>query len=120
MTNARANEIFCEKYPTGCIYPHPTISGRYSVVYKAEGKVYDYCAESYAQLLNRLGFPVITRSGIAQYKVEIDRLTRKIEEGKEESLFVPGGWMIFSDEDKAKMRKRINQIEKLLGDAIVA
>ena len=120
MTITRANEIFRAKNTTGCIYPHPTISGRYCVVFTEYGKVYDYCAESYASLLNRLGFRVVTESGLSNFRNEIAELARKIKEGRSESVFSKSGYIEYTEEQKEEMRRRIAEIEAFIAEATVA
>lgn len=77
MTNARCNEIFKAKYPTGCIYKDKHVM---CVVFKRGGKVYDYQCNSYPLLLRRLGFNVVSKEEFNRIYEHLDKLTEEYKD----------------------------------------
>jgi hypothetical protein len=99
MTEARANEIFRTKYPTGEIVRKNASSAgyRYYVVFKEGGRVYYYDRPSYAQLLNSLGFKVAYKHDITTAQNALKRAQDELARGYEKSFH-----LFLSDEGRVQ------------------
>lgn len=127
MTEARANEILRTKYPEATItkgqYYGGSCSGRMVVVFKPNGKVYQYrdCS-TYQQILERLGFNILYKHNVKAYQDRIAKLEAEIAAGGYENFFVfPGEecWHTFTDEEIANRRSEIESIKNELATAII-
>ena len=101
MTEKKVNDIFKTKYPDGEIRrPNSTSEGsRYWVVFDKGGKVYSYNAQSYQELLERLGFKVAYAHNIRNAESILSRL-------KEDLRTENFGLCLSSDKEQWKAKKR--------------
>lgn len=128
MTEAKANEILRTKYPEATItkgqYFGGSCTGRIVVTFKPGGKVYQYhgCS-TYQQILERLGFNILYKSNVDNYKRLISDLERKISDGGEENkfhLFDKRDWIPFNPEEISRMEQELKEYKDILENAIIA
>lgn len=113
MTEQRANEIFRTKNPTGCIYRKNSTSAesKYWVQFTEHGKVYYYSAESYAALLNRLGFKVAYKHDLKAAEENVERYENKL------NAQLAGDFDLFDLLFGTTAEEAIAQTRELLADA---
>lgn len=126
MTEVRANEILRTKYPEATIYNGKRFGGscvgRMVVVFKEGGKCYDYCASSYQQVLEKLGFKILYKHNVNNYNRRIEELEKKIADGGEENLFHlfdDRDWIPFTEEEILQMQKELDSLKNELATAII-
>lgn len=124
MTEKRANEILRTKYPEAEIVKNMggVATGRISVIFTPGGKVYSYLASSYQQVLEKLGFEILYKHNVLNYKNEITRLKKEIEAGGYEDIFQISGedFYKYTDEEINQMKNEITRIENILATSIIA
>lgn len=122
MTEARANEIFRTKYPTGEIINGKrfggSCAGRMVVIFQEGGKCYDYGATSYQAILERFGFKILYKHNVAAYERQIADLEKRIADGGEQDFFDASGWHTYSSDELGNMRDEIRRIKCLLAESI--
>lgn len=123
MTNARANEILKTKYPTAHIFKRNEMGGASSaalaVTFKEGGKVYDYNTQSYADVLNRLGFTVLYKHEVTTLERMVADLERDIEAGCYSNPFFGDEIVYFSAETIADKKAQLAEYKHTLETAIV-
>lgn len=124
MTEKRANEILRTKYPEAEIVKNMggVATSRISVIFTPGGKVYSYLASSYQQVLEKLGFEILYKHNVLNYKNEITRLKKEIEAGGYEDIFQISGedFYKYTDEEINRMKNEITRIENILATSIIA
>lgn len=124
MTEKRANEILRTKYPEAGIVKNMggVATSRISVIFTPGGKVYSYLASSYQQVLEKLGFEILYKHNVLNYKNEITRLKKEIEAGGYEDIFQISGedFYKYTDEEINQMKNEITRIENILATSIIA
>lgn len=124
MTEKRANEILRTKYPETEIVKNMggVATSRISVIFTPGGKVYSYLASSYQQVLEKLGFEILYKHNVLNYKNEITRLKKEIEAGGYEDIFQISGedFYKYTDEEINQMKNEITRIENILATSIIA
>ena len=124
MTEKRANEILRTKYPEAEIVKNMggVATSRISVIFTPGGKVYSYLASSYQQVLEKLGFEILYKHNVLNYKNEITRLKKEIEAGGHEDIFQISGedFYKYTDEEINQMKNEITRIENILATLIIA
>lgn len=124
MTEKRANEILRTKYPEAEIVKNMggVATSRISVIFTPGGKVYSYLASSYQQVLEKLGFEILYKHNVLNYKNEIARLKKEIEAGGYEDIFQISGedFYKYTDEEINQMKNEITRIENILATSIIA
>ena len=124
MTEKRANEILRTKYPEAEIVKNMggVATSRISVIFTPGGKVYSYLASSYQQVLEKLGFKILYKHDVLNYKNEITRLKKEIEAGGYEDIFQISGedFYKYTDEEINQMKNEITRIENILATSIIA
>lgn len=123
MTNARANEILKTKYPTAHIFKRNEMGGASSaalaVTFKEGGKVYDYNTQSYADVLNRLGFTVLYKHEVTTLEKLVAELERDIAAGGYVNPFFESRMIYFSEETLADKKAQLAEYKHTLENAIV-
>lgn len=127
MTEKRANEILRTKYPEATIFRRNSMGGtsssRLAVTFVPNGKVYDYAAASYQQVLEKLGFNILYKHNVKCYKEKIEQLEAEIEAGGETNIFAKlfgeDPWHTFTDKELADKRAEIDHINEILATAII-
>ena len=123
MTEAQANKILRTKYPEATIYRRNSMGGTSScnlaVTFKKEGKVYDYHASSYQQVLAKLGINILYSHDVANMQLRINKLSGLIEKGWEVNLFCKDHKKVFSSEEIAHMKAEIDSLQTELATAII-
>lgn len=124
MTEKKANEILRTKYPEAEIIKNMggSASSRISVVFTPNGKVYDYYANSYQQVLIKLGFNILYKHNVEAYNKIINQLKKEIEAGGEENkfhLFDDRDFIPFTEEEMESKKRELERLEKDLESAIV-
>ena len=121
MTNTKANEILRTKYPTATIYKknafHGVSSSAFSVTFTDGGKVYNYSAQNYGEVLQKLGFTVLYADEIEDRKQRIERIQNNINTGQRKKLF--GGVHVYTSEEIKEMKKEIEELKQLIDNAII-
>ena len=121
MTNTKANEILRTKYPTATIYKkntfHGVFSSAFSVTFTDGGKVYNYNASNYGEVLQKLGFTVLYIDEIEDRKQRIERIQNNINAGQRKKLF--GGVHVYTSEEIQEMKKEIEDLKQLIDSAII-
>ena len=124
MTEKRANEILRTKYPEAEIVKNMggVATSRISVIFTPGGKVYSYLASSYQQVLEKLGFEILYKHNVLNYKNEIARLKKEIEASGYEDIFQISGedFYKYTDEEINQMKNEITRIENILTTSIIA
>ena len=124
MTEKRANEILRTKYPEAKIVKNigGVATSRISVIFTPGGKVYSYLAGSYQQVLEKLGFEILYKHNVLNYKNEITRLKKEIEAGGYEDIFQISSedFYKYTDEEINQMKNEITRIENILATSIIA
>ena len=124
MTEKRANEILRTKYPEAEIVKNMggVATSRISVIFTPGGKVYSYLASSYQQVLEKLGFEILYKHNVLNYKNEITRLKKEIEVGGHEDIFQISGedFYEYTAEEINQMKNEITRIENILATSIIA
>ena len=124
MTEKRANEILRTKYPEAEIVKNMggVATSRISVIFTPGGKVYSYLVSSYQQVLEKLGFEILYKHNVLNYKNEITRLKKEIEAGGYEDIFQISGedFYKYTDEEINQMKNEITRIENILATSIIA
>ena len=90
MNIQELNVIFQSKYPEGLVTQRGKFGDKVSsvaVIYNSNGKVYEYSYKSYADLLVKLGFPVIYKKQLTGIQKRISELKAEIEAGGYEDIF---------------------------------
>ena len=122
MTIAEANKIFRTKYLDGEIVQRGCMGGACKsavcVTYKTHGKVYYYNAQSYVELLNRLGFNVLYERDVLSMKKEIQRLEKIISDGGTKNIFTKG-FQLLTEERKAEYLNTIHKYKTAIENSIV-
>lgn len=125
MTEKQANEILRTKYPEATIFKRNSMGGTSSsalaVIFKAGGKVYDYQASSYQQVLEKLGFNILYKHNVDNMLDKINDLKKKIDDGGYKYIFSIGGndFHTYTEKELSNMKKEIEDITQLLSNAII-
>ncbi len=110
MTEKKANEIFRSKYPEGEIVRKNASSAgsKYFVVFSKGGKVYYYNAQSYQELLGRLGFQIAYKHDIINAEAIISRLEESIRtESYGLCLFPKADMEAWKAQQRAKVERQL-------------
>lgn len=127
MTEAKANEILRTKYPEATIFRRNSIGGttssRLAITFKPNGKIYDYAATSYQQVLEKLGFNILYKHDVKGYTERIKKLEAEIKTGGEQDIFAElfgeDVWHTFTEEELKAKRAEIARIQNILNASII-
>lgn len=126
MTEKRANEILRTKYPEATIFRRNSMGGtsssRLAVTFKEGGKVYDYYASSYQEVLGKLGFNILYKHNVNTINKMIADLESQVEAGGEKNLFHlfdKRDWIPFTEEELESKRKEIERLKNELASSII-
>lgn len=115
MTLERCNELFRTKYPEGKIWRDDDRSGAFTVVFKKNGKAYDYDERSCQGILGRFGFNVLYQHNIEAIDEQIEQLKQDIERGGRYSKFFNKKIIKTVDE----LKQEIEELEECKRTAIL-
>ena len=123
MTESQANKILRTKYPEATIYRRNSMGGTSScnlaVTFNEGGKVYEYYASSYQQVLAKLGINILYSHDVANMQLRINKLYELIEKGWKVSLFCKDHKKVFSSEEIVCMKAEIDRLQTELATAII-
>ncbi len=122
MTIQEVNNIFQTKYSNGIIFQRGSYGGSsknsISVMFKKNGKVYDYQVQNYVELLNKLGFKVLYQKNVIEMKRQIAELEKELKAGGRENIlfkcFVP-----LSDQRKNEYLQIIQSYKEDIENSII-
>lgn len=124
MTEKQANEILRTKYPEATIFRRNSMGGTSSsalaVTFYPNGKVYDYQASSYQQVLEKLGFNILYKHNVKNMMDRIEKLQKKISDGGEDTLHLFGEkYHTFTADELSSMQDEIDKIASYIADSII-
>lgn len=126
MTEKRANEILRTKYPEARIYNGKRFGGATTsqmvVVFNEGGKCYNYYANTYQQILERLGFKILYKHNVEAMQRRIAELEEQIKNRGEENrfhLFDKRDFIPYSDSEVEERTKELAAIKKELEESFI-